>query len=81
MARISCVRILVVLAVFQTSGFGVSMCSGADDATNGDGKLVAGTIRDDNQLKTKLVWCPPGTFRMGMPKDGAFGMKNDTPQK
>ncbi len=25
----------------------------------------AGDTRDDNKLNLKLVWCPPGTFRMG----------------
>jgi formylglycine-generating enzyme required for sulfatase activity len=25
-------------------------------------------VRDDNDLKTKLVWCPPGEFKMGSPK-------------
>jgi formylglycine-generating enzyme required for sulfatase activity len=30
---------------------------------------VAGDERDDNWLKLKLVWCPPGTFTMGSPKD------------
>jgi sulfatase modifying factor 1 len=29
----------------------------------------AGQIRDDNDLKMKLVWCPPGQFTMGSPKD------------
>jgi formylglycine-generating enzyme required for sulfatase activity len=29
----------------------------------------AGQTRDDNGLKTKLVWIPPGDFRMGSPKD------------
>lgn len=28
----------------------------------------AGQIRDDNSLKTKFVWCPPGNFTMGSPK-------------
>jgi formylglycine-generating enzyme required for sulfatase activity len=27
-----------------------------------------GQVRDDNGLKTKLVWCPAGTFKMGSPK-------------
>jgi formylglycine-generating enzyme required for sulfatase activity len=27
----------------------------------------AGQVRDDNGLKMKLVWCPPGKFRMGSP--------------
>jgi formylglycine-generating enzyme len=29
----------------------------------------AGQVRDDNGLKMKLVWCPPGKFMMGSPKD------------
>src|SRR5690606_23798114 len=27
----------------------------------------AGEERDDNGLRLKLVWCPPGTFTMGSP--------------
>src|SRR5579872_4465908 len=27
-----------------------------------------GDVRDDNALKMKLVWCPPGKFTMGSPK-------------
>ncbi len=27
----------------------------------------AGEVRDDNGLKLKFVWCPPGTFKMGSP--------------
>jgi formylglycine-generating enzyme required for sulfatase activity len=30
-------------------------------------KLVAGEEQDDNGLKMKFCWCPPGTFRMGSP--------------
>jgi formylglycine-generating enzyme required for sulfatase activity len=26
-------------------------------------------VRDDNSLKMKLCWCPPGSFRMGSPPD------------
>jgi len=29
----------------------------------------AGQVRRENGLKTKLIWCPPGKFRMGSPKD------------
>ena len=28
----------------------------------------AGQDRDDNCLKMKLVWCPPGRFKMGSPE-------------
>jgi formylglycine-generating enzyme required for sulfatase activity len=28
-----------------------------------------GQVRDDNSLKIKLIWCPPGRFKMGSPKD------------
>ena len=28
----------------------------------------AGQARDDNGLKMKLVWCPPGKFKMGSPE-------------
>src|SRR6476646_10998019 len=28
-----------------------------------------GQVRDDNGLKMKLVWCPPGKFTMGSPED------------
>ena len=31
----------------------------------------AGEVRDDNGLKMKLVWCPPGKFTMGSPKSEA----------
>jgi formylglycine-generating enzyme required for sulfatase activity len=33
------------------------------------GGTQAGQTRDDNSLKTKLVWIPPGDFTMGSPKD------------
>jgi formylglycine-generating enzyme required for sulfatase activity len=32
----------------------------------------AGEVRSDNGLKMKLVWCPPGQFTMGSPKDEEF---------
>jgi formylglycine-generating enzyme required for sulfatase activity len=28
-----------------------------------------GELRDDNAIKMKFRWCPPGTFRMGSPAD------------
>lgn len=38
--------------------------SSAEDST-----FSAGDTRDDNRLKLQLVWCPPGSFRMGSPLD------------
>jgi formylglycine-generating enzyme required for sulfatase activity len=35
----------------------------------------AGEVRDDNGLKMKMVWCPPGTFTMGW-ITGAAGRVN-----
>jgi formylglycine-generating enzyme required for sulfatase activity len=32
-----------------------------------------GQVRDDNGLKLKLVWCPPGNFRMGSPRTEVTG--------
>ncbi len=38
-----------------------------------------GQERDDNALKLKLVWCPPGSFRMGSPKSET-GRQDDEDQ-
>ncbi len=37
----------------------------------------AGQVRDDNGLKMKLVWCPPGKFTMGSPKSEKQRRKNE----
>jgi formylglycine-generating enzyme required for sulfatase activity len=37
----------------------------------------AGEERDDNGLKMKLVWCPPGTFTMGSPKSEQSRRSNE----
>jgi serine/threonine protein kinase/formylglycine-generating enzyme required for sulfatase activity len=39
----------------------------------------AGEIRDDNGLKLKLVWCPPGRFCMGSPTDDPSRFPNEGP--
>jgi len=39
----------------------------------------AGQVRDDNSLKMKLVWCPPGKFTMGSAKDEK-GRRDDETQ-
>lgn len=36
------------------------------DPNNG---ILAGQARENNSLKMKLCWCPPGKFTMGSPKD------------
>src|SRR5436190_15006114 len=36
-----------------------------------------GQIRDDNGLKMKLVWCPPGKFTMGSPESEAHRRGNE----
>jgi formylglycine-generating enzyme required for sulfatase activity len=41
--------------------------------------IHAGQVRDDNGLKMKLVWCPPGTFTMGSPTDEKGRYINEDP--
>ena len=41
---------------------------------------VAGEVREDNGLKMKLVWCPPGTFSMGSPESDSDAQTNEKPQ-
>jgi formylglycine-generating enzyme required for sulfatase activity len=36
-----------------------------------------GEVRDDNGLKMKLVWCPPGEFTMGSPESEFGRMGNE----
>jgi sulfatase modifying factor 1 len=43
------------------------------------GKEV-GQVRNDNRLKMKLVWCPPGKFIMGSPESEVKRGKNEGPQ-
>ena len=37
----------------------------------------AGQVRDDNVLKMKLVWCPPGKFTMGSPPSEQGRINNE----
>jgi formylglycine-generating enzyme required for sulfatase activity len=39
-----------------------------------------GQVRDDNRLKMKLVWCPPGKFRMGSPHTDKIAQDHEKPQ-
>jgi formylglycine-generating enzyme required for sulfatase activity len=38
---------------------------------------AAGQVRNDNALKMKLVWCPPGEFVMGTPKSEKQRLKGE----
>src|SRR5580692_7485341 len=38
----------------------------------------AGQVRDDNGLKMKLVWCPPGKFTMGSPEEDKVHRDTET---
>ncbi len=40
----------------------------------------AGEVRDANALKLKLVWCPPGKFKMGSPDSAKDALPNEKPQ-
>jgi formylglycine-generating enzyme required for sulfatase activity len=49
-------------------------CSIAADVVPNKAEILtdgtkAGQERDDNGLKMKLVWCPPGRFKMGSPEN------------
>lgn len=52
------------MAEAKTDESGQSPTSAADPMVGKE----PGQVRDDNGLKTKLVWCPAGTFKMGSPK-------------
>ena len=39
----------------------------------------AGQTREDNSLKMKLVWIPPGKFTMGSPKDATYRFADERP--
>src|ERR1700728_3454165 len=38
----------------------------------------AGQVRDDNGLKMKLIWCPPGEFAMGSPEEEKQHIDDET---
>jgi len=38
----------------------------------------AGDLRDDNGLKMKFVWCPPGEFTMGTPNSAKIRPRNES---
>ena len=68
-------NVLAVVVPLVVTGFGQA----ADKPTTQQGAfqgLQAGQARDDNSLKMKFAWCPPGEFTMG----SADGDKDDKPK-
>ena len=59
-----CVVASLWMVEAKTDDSGQSPTSAADSTIGKE----PGQVRDDNGLKTKLVWCPGGTFKMGSPK-------------
>ena len=57
-------QILCVLMVIGSVAFGGDKTPGKNGNPWFAGR-EAGQVRDDNGLKMKLVWCPPGSFTMG----------------
>jgi formylglycine-generating enzyme len=53
-----------VLPIIAALGFAGNVALGQPPSFVG---TKAGEVRDDNGLKMKLVWCPPGKFTMGSP--------------
>jgi formylglycine-generating enzyme len=62
------IRLATVVAA-ATIGLAASFLWTQDQPLAGHGGTRAGEERDDNVLKMKFCWCPPGRFRMGSPTD------------
>lgn len=71
----------IVSSKFAAGGMGallvltfVQRLTSADDPSRGQHPIPtlvgsrAGDARDDNSVKMKFIWCPPGRFVMGSPK-------------
>ena len=65
----------------------LAMESNADEPEQGAARASdsmlgteAGQLRNDNGLKIKLVWCPPGKFKMGSPDSEVKHGNNEGPQ-
>jgi len=74
------------LTIFIITAIGSMCVSQASPDEPGNGASSAadlvrgkqpGQVRDDNGLKMKLVWCPPGTFTMGSPKSETHRKSNE----
>jgi sulfatase modifying factor 1 len=81
------IRLKVLVCIVAAAGF----LSGTESKSDHPEKAApatavsmfgqkAGQVRNDNGLKMKLVWCPPGKFKMGSPESEAKRSKNEGPQ-
>jgi formylglycine-generating enzyme required for sulfatase activity len=69
-----CLSIICALAMRAASG---DDGQPAELSPGGMAGHTAGQLRDDNLLKTKLVWIPAGHFTMGSPQDEADHRENE----
>ena len=45
-----------------------------------DVPMTVGQDREDNALELRLIWCPPGEFKMGSPASDPDAYSNEQPQ-
>src|SRR5262245_31015772 len=57
-------RRIIILLIIAKSPFIVQADDQPKPAADPMLGNEAGQVRDDNGLKMKLVWCPPGSFRI-----------------
>lgn len=70
---------LLATAISKSDEQGKDSAPPKSDASDKFIGKEAGQVRDDNGLKMKLVWCPPGKFIMGSPKSEG-GHRHDEDQ-
>jgi formylglycine-generating enzyme required for sulfatase activity len=72
------VTILAVAFSLSTSAeCGADEPAAAEKAADAMLGKEPGQVREDNGLRMKLVWCPPGKFTMGSPESEADRRKNE----
>src|SRR5262245_11445288 len=61
--------VIALIAIIAFAIPGAERTTYALEPGNGtDVGKKAGDLRDDNGMKMKVLWCPPGKFTMGSPK-------------
>jgi formylglycine-generating enzyme required for sulfatase activity len=75
---------LLRITLVAASVFSMASISPSDEVGNGrkhDANPMVGThagqVRDDNELKLKFAWCPPGKFTAGSPKSESSRRENE----